>query len=315
MQPLRPQSLTSRFDIFSWYEELRSSGKPIAWCSAFAPAEALLACGVIPVYPENHAAMLGALSPQRDPNNPWSRDAIATAKTAGYLGPQLCSYAQADLGTLLGAGSPIAGLPKPDLFYSCDSQCSVVGRWGEEVKIIMGKTGKQIPHYQLKAVPLRTEHYQAGQLDRFRHDLRKHLDGIGRRFGQGFDEQRLLGVVAESQRANTLWQQCLELGKQRPAPWTNSDSWQAMAPIVIARGDQRCTVFYRDLLNELQQRLDTSCSAILASASGCCGMESPSGHGKIGWLNAAPALRRHWLLQPTPTAGGLILTSNAPGKA
>jgi hypothetical protein len=52
--------LETRFDIFGFYEEIGRSGRPIAWCSAFAPAEVLLAAGVMPVYPENHAAMLGA---------------------------------------------------------------------------------------------------------------------------------------------------------------------------------------------------------------------------------------------------------------
>ncbi len=140
-----PGRLATTFDIFAWYDEVRASGRPVAWCSAFAPAEALLAVGVVPVYPENHAAMLGALSEQRDPAAPYARAAIAAAEGAGLAAPRLCSYALADLGTLHGAPSPIGGLPPPDLFYACDSQCAVVARWGDEVQRFFAAANRAAP--------------------------------------------------------------------------------------------------------------------------------------------------------------------------
>lgn len=257
-----PRKLHTRFDIFAWYESVRASGRPVAWCSAFAPAEVLLACGVIPVYPENHAAMLGALSPTRDPANPWSGDAISAAEAAGHLGPKLCSYAQADIGVLLGAGSPIAGLPPPDLFYSCDSQCSVVARWGDAVAGIEAGQGRDIPHYLLQAVPLRSDAYVPGQLSGFRAQLRQHVDDICARFGTRFDEAYFAKIVAMSDTANRLWQDCLELARQKPSPWTNTDAFQAMAPIVIARGSELCIDYYRELHQELTARVNSHSHAI-----------------------------------------------------
>ena len=294
---IRPKKLNTRFDIFAWYDWVRASGRPVAWCSAFAPAEVLLACGIIPVYPENHAAMLGALSPTHDPNDPWSGEAIATAEAAGHLGPQLCSYAQADIGALLNAGSPIQGLPKPDLFYSCDSQCSVVARWGDQVKAIEGRKGREIPHYVLKAVPLRSEAYASGQLDQFRADLRAHAIDMGNRFGTPFSERRFAEVVAESQAANSLWQDCLELAKHRPAPWTNTDAFQAMAPIVIARGDPRCTDYYQQLANELQHRVSHDIPAI------------PRERHRLLW-DAIPIWpRKNWLAEQCAAAESAFVCS------
>ena len=66
---------------------------PIAWCSAFAPAEVLLAAGIIPIYPENHAAMLGALAPDRNMDNPSSTLAINRAVEYGLKAGPLCTYA------------------------------------------------------------------------------------------------------------------------------------------------------------------------------------------------------------------------------
>ncbi len=263
----RPGRLGTAFDIFAWYDQVRASGKPVAWCSAFAPAEVLLAMGIIPVYPENHAAMMGALSETRDPDRPYARAAIDAAERGGYAAPRLCSYALADLGALAGSQpSPIGGLPPPDLFYACDSQCAVVARWGDEVQRhyrSLGEQARDIPHYVLKAPPLtRAETHTAPELAGFKAQILEHVADIGRRFGLTLDEAALGAVVAESARSNRLWQQCLERARQRPAPWTNLDAFTAMAPIVIARGTPLATDYYRRLLDELDARIAAGVAAV-----------------------------------------------------
>jgi benzoyl-CoA reductase/2-hydroxyglutaryl-CoA dehydratase subunit BcrC/BadD/HgdB len=255
--------LRTTFDIRAWYEYVRGAGQPIAWCSAFAPAEALYALGIIPVYPENHAAMLGALSPLRDADQPYSRAAIAAAQAAGYKSPKLCSYALADLGVLTGAASPLGSLPAPDLFYACDSQCAVVGRWGEAVAAHFKiADARDIPHYLLKAPPVRGSGHTPDQLAGFRTQLDAHLDELAARFGVVRAEARLQAVIAESATANQLWQRCLDLARVRPAPWTAWEAFTAMAPIVIARGHPLATDFYRRLLAELEERVAAGYAAV-----------------------------------------------------
>ncbi|MBA3707984.1 MAG: 2-hydroxyacyl-CoA dehydratase, partial [Planctomycetes bacterium] len=266
-RPARPPRLQTAFDIFAWYDQVRASGKPVAWCSAFAPAEVLLAMGIIPVYPENHAAMMGALSETRDPDQPYARSAISAAEGAGYASPRLCSYALADLGALAGGRpSPIGGLPPPDLFYACDSQCAVVARWGDEVQRHfrgLGADARDIPHYVLKAPPLtRAEHHTADELAGFKAQILAHVDDISHRLGLRLDPSELARVVAESAEANRLWQQCLERAKRRPAPWTNLDAFAAMAPIVVARGTATATDYYRRLLAELDARVAVGHAAV-----------------------------------------------------
>ncbi len=262
----QPKRLETTFDIFAWYRQVRASGKPVAWCSAFAPAEALLALGIIPVYPENHAAMLGALSESRDPDQPYARAAIAAAEGRGLAAPRLCSYALADLGTLEGAGSPIGGLPPPDLFYACDSQCAVVARWGDEVQRhfrALGAAARDIPHYVLRAPPLtRAAAHTTAELDGFRGQLVGHLADAERRFGLHPAAGRLAEVVAESAKANRLWQECLALGRAKPAPWTSFDAFTAMAPIVIARGTPTATAYYAQLRDELARRVREGVAAV-----------------------------------------------------
>ncbi|MDA3960839.1 MAG: 2-hydroxyacyl-CoA dehydratase family protein [Planctomycetota bacterium] len=256
--------LTTRFDIFAHYAHVAELAMPVAWCSAFAPAEVLLAAGIMPVYPENHAAMLGALSPERNHDKPYSADAIIRAEEAGYTAPKLCSYARADIGALINdAHSPIGGLPKPDLFYACNSQCSVVARWGDAVQAHCAERGDSIPHFVLHAPPLRSgEAHSAEAVVAFEAELRGQVAELCERFGTRFDEDRLAAVTAESAAANRLWQRCLQLGAQRPSPWTMFDAFQAMAPIVIARGTQPCTDFYRRLVVELETRVAEGVAAV-----------------------------------------------------
>jgi benzoyl-CoA reductase/2-hydroxyglutaryl-CoA dehydratase subunit BcrC/BadD/HgdB len=256
--------LRTTFDVFAWYDRVRAMGRPVAWCSAFAPAEVLVALGVVPVYPENHAAILGALSETRDPDQPYARAAIAAAEAAGYATPKLCAYALADLGVLAGGQtSPIGGLPAPDLFYACDSQCAVVARWGDQVQqVVQRQEGRHVPHYVLRAPPVRGAGHTPEQVAGFTADLAAHAAEIAARFGTVLDPARLAAVVAESAAANRLWQECLALGRHRPAPWTNLDAFTAMAPIVIARGFPEATDFYRRLLAELQERVAAGHAAV-----------------------------------------------------
>ncbi len=256
--------LNTQFDIFSFYDEVKASNMPIAWCSAFAPAEALLAAGIMPVYPENHAAMLGALSPNRNHDNPYALNAIDKAVDFGLSAPKVCSYALSDVGVLLGdVDSPIHGLPEPDMFYACNSQCNVVERWGDEVQGIYKSRNQDVPHYVLRTPRLtKRESHTADEKADFKMQLTNHINTICDRFGTTYCEDRLRDVVIESNKSNKLWQQCLELAKNEPAPWSNTDAFTAMAPIVIARGLPSCTQYYQNLYQELQERVDNKIQAV-----------------------------------------------------
>src|SRR3954462_10979687 len=128
---------------------------------------------------------MGALSETRDPSSPYSRAGIAGAGASGWTSPRLGSYALSDLGALAGGASPIGGLPEPDLFYACDSQCAVVARWGDDVQSFFRTSrGKDIPPPVHKAPPLtRAAQHTAAELAGFKAQLDAHLDQLAARFG------------------------------------------------------------------------------------------------------------------------------------
>jgi len=96
------------------------SGKKVAWITSGGPVEPLIAMDVIPVYPENHGAMIGAAK--------MGSDLCEKAEAMGYS-RDLCSYARADIACAPINGGPIGGLPKPDMLVCCNNICGTVLKW------------------------------------------------------------------------------------------------------------------------------------------------------------------------------------------
>jgi len=159
--------------------------------------------------------------------------------------------------------SPIHGLPEPDMFYACNSQCNVVERWGDEVQGIYKDRNQYVPHYVLRTSRLtKREEHTADEKADFRKQLDNHIIDICDRFGTTYCEDRLREIVTESDKSNKLWQQCLELAQRTPAPWSSTDAFTAMAPIVIARGLPSCTKYYECLYHELLERVNHNVQAV-----------------------------------------------------
>src|SRR6056297_4334767 len=85
------------------------TGRKVAWITSGGPVEPLIAMDVIPVYPENHGAMVGA--------SKMGVELCEKAEEMGYP-RELCSYARSDIGCSVTGGGPIGGLPAPD-FLIC----------------------------------------------------------------------------------------------------------------------------------------------------------------------------------------------------
>ena len=99
------------------------TGKKVAWITSGGPVEPLIAMDVIPVYPENHGAMIGA--------SKMGVDLCEKAEAMGYSS-DLCSYARSDISCATVNGGPIGGLPRPDMLVCCNNICGTVLKWYEE---------------------------------------------------------------------------------------------------------------------------------------------------------------------------------------
>jgi benzoyl-CoA reductase/2-hydroxyglutaryl-CoA dehydratase subunit BcrC/BadD/HgdB len=194
---------------------------------------------VIPVYPENYAAMCAA-----------SHQSVAlmeAAEAAGYSA-DICAYARTDFGQDLLRGGPAGGLPPPRFLICSTNICKTVIKWYEAVA-----RKYRVPLFVVDTPFLHdglTPEVVAYTVSQF-HDLERFL---AEQLQRPFDRERLLEVIRTSREATGWWKKTLDLAKARPAPFTCLDAFIHVAPIVTLRGTRPCVDYYRLLHDEVAER-------------------------------------------------------------
>jgi len=236
------------------------TGRKTAWITSGAPVELCHTFDIIPLYPENHAAMCGA--------DRMAVELCIAAEERGFS-RDLCSYARTDFGQILTGRSPIAGLPKPDLLLCCNNICGTVTKWYQELHRQFG-----VPLVYIDA-PYLYEHKTDAMVKYVSGQLRRAIGEIGDVVGNRFDPDMFDSVVDLSRQAAQLWKEILSLLKHRPAPMNLFDAFIHMAPIVIGRGTQECVDYYVMLRDEIAERVESGVASI------------PGERFRLGWDNLA----------------------------
>lgn len=221
---------------------------PVAWCSSIAPVEFLRAMDVLPLFPENHGALIGARK--------MGVELAEAAEVVGYAN-DICSYARVDIGHILTGKSPVDGLARPDFLVCCNNICSTVVKWYEnlahhfQVPLFLLDTpfnhGRQIPEYSLNYVEAQ---------------LREFIPWLENVTGKKFDDLRFKEVAMVSKQTSGLWRDVLELAKLKPAPFTAFDTFNYMSPIVTMRGTPEAMEYYRLLKEELLHKVAAGEAAV-----------------------------------------------------
>ncbi len=249
MQPIESLRKLKQINIdyYGAAHMAKQSNKFIAYVNAFTPVELLYAMDVIPIYPENHAVIIGARK--------MSAEVASAAEGMGYS-MDLCSYARCDLGSIKTGLSPTWGLPKPDLLLISNCQCGTLTKWFEVLSRLYGSPMFliDIPHSGHGESDPAAEKYVRAQLD----DLVVLLEKIT---GRPLNPEKLKESTRLSREASELWTRVLEVGASKPAPITVFDQFISMSPIVAQRGTQVAVDFYRELVSELEYRVQKGIGA------------------------------------------------------
>lgn len=234
------------------------SGRKIAWVTSGAPVELLYAADVIPIYPENHAALCGAQK--------VAVDYCEAAEERGYS-RDLCSYARTDLGAILKGTSPIGGLPKPDFLLCCNNICGTVTKWYQNLQ----------RHFDVPLLFLDTPFLHAETRPEavayVRSQVNDILEEIGRLTGAPVDAEKLRETLRLAARATQVWGEVLDTMAHRPAPMNSFDAFVHIAAIVVLRGTQKCVDYYETLLAEMRERMANGIAAV------------PGEQYRLGWDN------------------------------
>ncbi|MBW1674968.1 MAG: 2-hydroxyacyl-CoA dehydratase, partial [Deltaproteobacteria bacterium] len=240
----RLKEIMTRHYLLSRYAK---GAKPVAWVTSGAPVELLRAFDFYTFYPENHGALCGAKK--------MGPELCAVAEEHGYH-QDLCSYARIDLGHLFSGTTPVGKLPKPDLLFASNNICQTVVYWY-----------KALAHYWKVPLVLFDTPYNFSTITE--HDIsymvrqfEEMIPLLERVSGQGFNYQKLQGIIRIAKEGALTWGEVLATMKTQPAPMTIFDAFGHLAPIVSLRGLPVALDYYRILLSELKERIERGVGAI-----------------------------------------------------
>jgi benzoyl-CoA reductase/2-hydroxyglutaryl-CoA dehydratase subunit BcrC/BadD/HgdB len=223
------------------------TGRKVAWITSGGPVEPLIAMDIIPVYPENHGAMIGAAK--------MGQDLCQKAEEMGYSA-DLCSYARADIACAPIDAGPIGGLPKPDMLVCCNNICGTVLKWYEVQARYFN-----VPLFILDTPFCHVDMRQAARVY-VRHQMEEYLGFLENCCKQKIDAERLAEVGQLSLQGQHLWQQVLDCAMHRPSPISAFDAFFHLALIVTLRGTRTVLDYYQELLGELKERMAAGIGAI-----------------------------------------------------
>jgi len=246
----------------------RISRRKIAWITSGGPVEPLIAMDIIPVYPENHGAMIGA--------SKMGVDLCEKAEEMGYS-RDLCSYARSDISCSTVDGGPIGGLPKPDMLICGNNICGTVLKWYE-----IQSRYYNVPLFIFDTPFCHTE-YTEDSRRYVRRQIDEYVAFLEDVCGKKFDFERLKEVGRLSVEGQELWQAVLDTAMNRPAPLTAFDAFFHLALIVTLRGTQIAVDYYRYLLTAMNEKVDKGIGAI------------PNERYRLLWDNLPIWYRMRWL--------------------
>jgi bcr-type benzoyl-CoA reductase subunit B len=232
----------------NYYIEAKTTKeKPIAWITSGAPVEFLFAMDIIPIYPENYAAMCAA--------NHQSVELMEAAEEAGFS-QDICAYARTDFGADLTQGGPVGGLPPPHFLVCSTNICKTVIKWYEVVA-----RKYNVPLF-IVDTPFLHEGLNKDLVDYTVRQLKDLENFLSEFMNRPFDRERFYEVLALSQEAAEQWKKMLYLGKTMPSPFNSLDSFIHLGPIVTLRGTKECVDYYKLLYKEVAERAEKKIGSI-----------------------------------------------------
>ncbi|MDY0219767.1 MAG: 2-hydroxyacyl-CoA dehydratase [Desulfobacterium sp.] len=250
-EPTKTRCVKTMKEIMTTYyidaKTARENDKKVAWITSGGPVEPLIAMDVIPVYPENHGAMIGA--------SKMGADLCARAEEMGYS-RDLCSYARADIACATMDGGPIGGLPRPDMLVCCNNICGTVLKWYEVQARFFN-----VPLFILDTPIIHTT-YSRAQHQYVTAQFHNYIAFLETHTGKSFDFDRLKEVGRLSVKGQKLWKKVLDTTINRPAPMSAFDAFFHLALIVTLRGTKIAVDYYEALLAEMNERVSLCISAV-----------------------------------------------------
>ncbi|MGK2933776.1 MAG: 2-dehydropantoate 2-reductase [Gemmatimonadaceae bacterium] len=225
----------------------------VAATSCLAPVEIVRALGIVPWFPENRAARIGARHE--------AARYMALASAEGFS-PFSSSAMRTDIGALLSEGSAFAatdgtrGTPRCDVALYSTNTGQELPRWFEFYGAHFG-----VPVAGLCPPPA-VDKMSSAEAYAATEQLLRLVEQVERATGLTLFMDRLSETVAHTVEAARLWGDVLELASAVPAPLTFGDMLTHMTPMILLRGTPEAAAYYRLLKSEVEERVASGIAAV-----------------------------------------------------
>ncbi len=242
--------------------EAKKEGRLVCWSASVAPPEFCVTMDIAMVYPETHAAGIGARK--------GALDMLEVADAKGYA-LDTCSYARVNLGYMellkqkakTGEApeklknSPAADVPLPDLVITCNNICNTLLKWYENIAVELNIPCIviDVPFNHTMPIPQYAKDYI---VDQFR-DAIAQLEQIT---GKKFDYDKFLEVQKQTQRSVAQWNRIAGMLANKPSPLNGFDLFNFMALIVCARSRDYAEKTFKKFADEIEENLNNGVYAM-----------------------------------------------------
>lgn len=257
------QGMTSKQKLGYYQEKLyqdaldaHAKGELVCWSSSIAPSEFCETMGIHMIYPENHAAAVGAKH--------GALEMIEHAERKGYS-LDICSYARINLAYMdllveeaktgktpeALANCPGPRIPLPDIIITCNNICNTLLKWYENlaVELDVPYIIIDVPYVHTWPIPEYTKTYIVDQFD-------YAIKQIEKLTGKPFDYEKFVKVQEQAQRSVEAWDKAMGMAQVVPSPLNGFDMFNFMALIVCARAKFAAEDTFNTLAAELKEKAD-----------------------------------------------------------
>ena len=235
--------------------QAKKEGRLVCWSASVAPPEFCTAMGIALIYPETHAAGIGARH--------GSPDLLEVAENKGY-DQDICSYCRVNMGytelmkqqeetgvtppTL--EASPAGRVPLPDLVITCNNSCNTLLKWDENLakELNVPLINIDVPFNHEYPITKHAKRYIVGE---FKEAIRK-LEEI---CGRPFDYDNFFKVQEQTQRSIAAWNKISKFFSYKPSPLNGFDLFNFMGLVVAARSLDYAEITFNKFVAELEEKV------------------------------------------------------------
>jgi benzoyl-CoA reductase subunit B len=169
----------------------------------------------------------------------------------------VCAYVALPLGSMLINRGPLGGRAvRPDL---CLTQhvCEPMAKTSQLVSELFG-----IPRFTVDCPQVPRERLKEFHRQYLISQMYDAIEWMEKVTGRKYDDERLIEAVRNEWEICVLWAKIFDLNKAIPAPMDERSMLAFSGPCVTQRTKKKTVLFYRVLLNEMQDRVRNQIAAV-----------------------------------------------------